>query len=272
MSFDSEEQAFESYAQVMPNNCVFLVDTYDTLEGVQRAAAVGQQLRERGHEMVGIRLDSGDLAYLSIEARKILDEAGFPDAVIVASNDLDEQTIESLKRQDAAISVWGVGTRLATAYSQPALGGVYKMGAILHRDGSWQPKIKVSEQGVKTTIPGTLQVRRFADERGYVGDMIFDDTRGPDARGIVVDLKDTGHLESITSSATSTDLLQPMMRGGALTEPPAELAIARQRAAQQLQLLHPAVQRFTKPHEYLVGLDIGLHELRHQMIQAARQG
>ena len=272
MSFDSEEQAFESYAQVMPNNCVFLVDTYDTLEGVQRAAAVGQQLRERGHEMVGIRLDSGDLAYLSIEARKILDEAGFPDAVIVASNDLDEQAIESLKRQDATISVWGVGTRLATAYGQPALGGVYKMGAIRHRDGSWQPKIKVSEQGVKTTIPGTLQVRRFADERGYVGDMIFDDTRGPDARGIVVDLKDTGHLESIISSATSTDLLQPMMRGGALTEPPAELATARQRAAQQLQLLHPAVQRFTKPHEYLVGLDIGLHELRHQMIQAARQG
>ncbi|MBP63544.1 MAG: nicotinate phosphoribosyltransferase [Planctomycetaceae bacterium] len=271
MSFDSEVQAFESYAQVMPNNCVFLVDTYDTLEGVQRAVAVGRQLRERGHKMVGIRLDSGDLAHLSIEARKILDEAGFPDAVIVASNDLDERAIESLKRQDAAISVWGVGTRLATAYSQPALGGVYKMGAIRHSDGSWQPKIKVSEQGVKTTIPGTLQVRRFIDERGYVGDMIFDDTHEPDARGIVVDLKDTRHLEKITSPARFTDLLQPVLRGGGLAGPVTDLATARQRVCQQLQQLSPAVQRFNNPDSYLVGMDIGLHERREEMIQAAGQ-
>ena len=106
MSFDDEREAFRAYAEAMPNNCVFLVDTYDKLEGVRRAVEAGRLLRERGHEMVGIRLDSGDLAWLSVEARKILDEAGFPNAVIVASNDLDEHIIASLKEQGAMINVW----------------------------------------------------------------------------------------------------------------------------------------------------------------------
>ena len=117
MSFDDEREAFRAYAEAMPNNCVFLVDTYNTLEGVRRAVEVGRLLRERGHEMVGIRLDSGDLAWLSVEARKILDAAGFPNAVIVASNDLDEHIIASLKEQGAMINVWGVGTKLVTADS-----------------------------------------------------------------------------------------------------------------------------------------------------------
>ncbi len=134
MSFDSELDAFRAYADAMPNNCVFLVDTYDSLQGTRNAAAVGKELAAKGHKLVGIRLDSGDLAYLSIEARKILDEAGFPDAAIVASNELDEHVINSLKDQGAQINVWGVGTRLVTAYDQPALGGVYKLSAL--RDGS----------------------------------------------------------------------------------------------------------------------------------------
>ena len=146
----------------MPNNCVFLVDTYDTLEGVRKSVVVGKKLREQGHEMVGIRLDSGDLAYLSIEARKILDEGGFPRAAIVASNDLDEHIIASLKQQGAAIAVWGVGTKLATAYDQPALGGVYKLAAIRKPGEAWQYKVKLSEQVIKTSIPGILQVRRYS--------------------------------------------------------------------------------------------------------------
>ena len=139
MSFEDEMESFESYAKAMPNNCVFLVDTYDTLEGVTRAAEVGKQLRKRGFEMVGIRLDSGDLAELSIGARKILDEAGFPQAAIVASNDLDEFSIAHLKEQGATISVWGVGTKMATAYDQPALGGVYKLAAIRPAGADWRP-------------------------------------------------------------------------------------------------------------------------------------
>jgi nicotinate phosphoribosyltransferase len=149
LAFDSEPEAFAAYADALPNNCVFLVDTYDTLEGVRNAARAGEVLRARGHRLLGVRLDSGDLAYLSGEARRLLDEAGFPDARILASNDLDERLVASLKAQGAPIAVWGVGTRLVTAYDQPALGCVYKLTAM--RDaaadgGRWRPRVKVSEQ------------------------------------------------------------------------------------------------------------------------------
>ena len=155
MSFDTEAESFERYAEVLPNNCVFLVDTYDTIAGVHQAVEVGKRLRSRGYEMVGIRLDSGDLAQLSKGAREILDQAGFPDASIVASNDLDEYAMEKLRKQGAQIGVWGIGTKLATAYDQPALGGVYKLGALRDDKGNWQPKVKLSEQTIKTSIPQT---------------------------------------------------------------------------------------------------------------------
>jgi nicotinate phosphoribosyltransferase len=172
LTFDNELASFEAYAKAMPNNCVFLVDTYNSIEGVRNAVKVGQDLRRRGHEMIGIRLDSGDLAYLSIEARKILDEGGFPNARILASNDLDEHLVTSLKEQGARIDVWGVGTRLVTAYDQPALGGVYKMTGLRKPDGGWDYKVKVSEQIAKITTPGLLQVRRFRSEKEFLGDMI----------------------------------------------------------------------------------------------------
>ncbi|QDS99216.1 nicotinate phosphoribosyltransferase [Adhaeretor mobilis] len=271
MSFDTEVDSFERYAEVMPNNCVFLVDTYDTLEGVQQAVEVGRKLRERGHEMVGIRLDSGDLAYLSIEARKILDEAGFPEAAIVASNDLDEHIIESLKNQRAKIAVWGVGTKLVTAYDQPALGGVYKLGALRDNDGKWHPKIKLSEQVIKTSIPGTLQVRRYEDANGLIGDMIFDETNGIDDRGIIVDAKDPTRRKKIASNANAVDLLRPAFRAGKVVAEPESLEVIRQRMHENIERLHPTVRRFMHPHEYPVGLDVGLHELRDEMILQARQ-
>ena len=136
MSFDRESEAFETYAEVMPNNVLLLVDTYNTLQGVANAIEVARRLRAKGHEFIGIRLDSGDLAYLSIEARGMLDAAGFPNAIITATNDLDEYLISSLKEQKARIDLWGVGTRLVTAYDQPALGGVYKLGALKRSGGS----------------------------------------------------------------------------------------------------------------------------------------
>ncbi len=271
MSFDTEAESFDGYADVLPNNCVFLVDTYDTLQGVRRAVEAGKRLRQKGHEMVGIRLDSGDLAYLSIQAREILDEAGFPHAVIVASNDLDERIIENLKAQDAKISVWGVGTKLATAYDQPALGGVYKLSALKDEDGQWQPKIKLSEQAVKTTIPGILQVRRFEDDEGLVGDMIYDELRGLDERCVIVDFKDPTRHKSLPGDAQATDLLVPMMRNGTVVAEPEDLETIRVRAQSQLARLHPAIRRFLNPHEYPVGIDIGLHEFRDKMIRDARQ-
>jgi nicotinate phosphoribosyltransferase len=135
MSFDDELASFNAYADALPNNCVFLVDTYGSLDGVRHAAEVGIRLEKQGHRLAGIRLDSGDLAYLSIEARKILDSSGFKDAAIVASNDLDEHLVASLKQQGAAINIWGVGTKLVTAYDQPALGGCLQ--ALGVAQGGW---------------------------------------------------------------------------------------------------------------------------------------
>ncbi len=270
MSFDTEQEAFEQYAEVMPNNCIFLVDTYDTLDGVRHAIEVGKRLRARGHEMVGIRLDSGDLAHLSIEARKLLDAAGFPSATIVATNDLDEHIIESLKQQDAKIAVWGVGTRLVTAYDQPALGGVYKLGALKDDHGNWQPKIKLSEQIAKTTIPGILQVCRFEAAEGFVADMIYDETTGIDSSHTIVDVKDGMRHKRIAQDTKSYNLLQPVMRDGQAIKEAEDLAISRQRATDQIAKLHSGIRRFLNPHEYPVGIDIGLQQRRDNMIREAR--
>ena len=272
MSFDSEAESFERYAEAMPNNCVFLVDTYDTLEGVRQAVQVGRTLRQMGHEMVGVRLDSGDLAYLSIEARKILEEAGFPGASIVASNDLDEYVIENLRRQGARIAVWGVGTKLVTAYDQPALGGVYKLGALRCEDGRWHQKLKLSEQSLKTSIPGMLQVRRFFSDDGMIGDMIYDELDGVDESGVIVDAMDPTRRKRPVATAASVDLLAPVVRQGKAVSVPERLSEIRERMNENLQSLHPGVRRFMNPHEYPVGLEVGLHDRRNKMISQARAG
>jgi len=270
MSFDDEQEAFEGYAEALPNNCVFLVDTYDTLEGVHNAIKVGLQLRERGQEMVGIRLDSGDLAYLSIEARKLLDEAGFDKAVIVASNDLDEHIIRDLKEQGATIAVWGVGTKLVTSYDQPALGGVYKLGATRNADGRWEHRVKLSEQAIKTTIPGVLQVRRFEKDGQMVADMIYDELTGTGDSRIIVDPNDPTRLREIDQQATYRDLLTPLAREGKIVMDDESLDVKRDRVRQELNGLHPGVRRFMNAHTYPVGIEAGLHDLRSGMIEKMR--
>ncbi len=212
MSFDTELEAFHAYADAMPNNCVFLVDTYDTVEGVKHAIEAGLRLKEKGHRLVGIRLDSGDLAALSIQARKLLDDAGFRDAKIVASNDLDERLMESLKNQGAQISVWGVGTKLVTAFDQPALGGVYKLGAIQDEQGRWHPKLKLSEQPIKTSTPGLLQVRRYFSGGRMVADMLWNELDPPSKEITMVDPQDPVSIYSDVSSYEAVDLVQPVMR------------------------------------------------------------
>ena len=210
MSFDDELEAFRTYAEAMPNNCVFLVDTYDTLDGVRNAIEVGRWLREKGHKLLGIRLDSGDLAWLSIEARKLLDAGGFAEAAIVASNDLDENLIVSLKQQGAKIGVWGVGTKLVTAYDQPALGGVYKLGAVREAGHAWQYRLKLSEQTIKISNPGILQVRRFFGPEEAIGDMLFNEEQGirTDGQSItIIDPRDETRRMQIPSEAKYRDLL-----------------------------------------------------------------
>ena len=272
MAYDSELEAFEAYAKVMPNNCIFLVDTYDTIQGVRNAIAVGKMLRQRGHEMAGIRLDSGDLAYLSIEARRMLDEAGFPNAGILASNDLDEYLIADLKQQDAAISIWGVGTRLATAFDQPALGGVYKLSALRDKDGKWQHKIKLSEQMAKISIPGILQVRRFKSPSGLVADAIYDTLIGIDEEGCtIIDPADMTRRKRIAPAAAHEELLVPIFREGKCVYDQPALAQVRQRTIDQLAMLHPTVKRFTNPHRYPAGLEKKLFDLRNDLVLKANE-
>lgn len=266
MSFDDEEEAFRAYAEAMPNNCVFLVDTYDTLEGVRRAIEVGRWLRSRGHEMAGVRLDSGDLAYLSVQARQLLDDAGFPRTVIVASNDLDEHIIASLKQQGAKIGLWGVGTKLVTAFDQPALGGVYKLAAVRESGGPWQHKVKLSEQAIKVSNPGLQQVRRFARHGEFIGDMIYNECAPPTGPRVIVDPNNATRRKAIPADATAEELLVPVFRGGALVyDVPAATAI-RARAQEQLRQLHAGIKRLLNPHEYPVGLEAGLFDLKTELI------
>jgi nicotinate phosphoribosyltransferase len=273
MTFASEQEAFDRYASAMPNNCVFLVDTYDTLEGVRKAVQTGRELRANGHEMLGIRLDSGDLAWLSIEARKILDAGGFPNAKIVASNDLDERLITSLKQQGARIDTWGVGTKLVTAFDQPALGGVYKLGAIRDEQGVWQYRIKLSEQSIKVSNPGILQVRRFENETEHRGDMIYDEQSKFDSAiaALMVDPADIHRRKRFEPNCESSDLLVPIFRGGAIVYASPRLETIRQRVQQQLAKTPPSVKRFDNPHSYPVGLQQSLYDFKASMIQAARE-
>jgi nicotinate phosphoribosyltransferase len=270
MSFDSEPEAFQTYAEAMPNNCVFLVDTYDTLEGVRRAAEAGQWLRERGHRLVGIRLDSGDLAHLSIEARKILDAAGFPDAAIVASNDLNEHLIEELKAQGAAINVWGVGTHMVTAHDQPALGGVYKLAAIRKPGRPWDYKVKLSEQAIKVSNPGIHQVRRFQGEGGFIADMIYDEELGVGEPARWMELTDAATAREFPPGTAFTDLLKPVFRGGKLVAETPDAAATRALAQEQLRQLPAGTKRLQKPDHYPVGLEARLHELKADLIRKAR--
>ncbi len=271
MAFDSEPEAFKEYARAMPNNCVFLVDTYDTLEGVRHAIEMGTWLKENGHRMVGIRLDSGDLAYLSIKARAMLDEAGFQDAVIIASNDLDENIIASLKDQGARISVWGVGTKLATAYDQPALGGVYKLTALRNPGEKWQYKIKLSEQTMKISNPGLQQVRRFRAGTEFIGDAIYNEAEPiPEGDWLIVDPKDITRRKRISADTEYDDLLKPVFRNGELVYDIPDIHSVREYVKQELAGFHAGIKRFVNPHEYPVGLEKSLYDLKTRIVLKAR--
>ena len=267
MSYEDELEAFKAYAEAMPNNAVFLVDTYQTIEGVKKACEIGKWLRKVGQKFIGIRLDSGDLAYLSQEARKLLDEAGFPEAQILASNDLDEELILSLKEQGAKVSVWGVGTHLVTGHGQSALGGVYKLSSLKEDSGKWIPKVKLSEQSIKISDPGILQVRRFFNDQGFLSDMIFDQTQSlePPTR-VIVDPEDFTRRRELPKELSYEDLLVPIFRKGVCVYQAPELAQVRNRAFSQLKMLHSGIKRFRNPHRYPVGLESRLSQLKTELI------
>lgn len=271
LAFDSELASFEAYARAMPNNCVFLVDTYDTLEGVKHAIHVGKWLKEQGRDFLGIRLDSGDLNYLSMESRKLLDQAGFSKAKIYASNELNELLIADLKQQGAKIAVWGVGTHLVTGYGQPALDGVYKLSAFKKRGAeSWLYKLKISERMSKISDPGILQVRRFKSDGVYVADALFDSIHsGPIKR--IIDPFDPIRSKALSPSLASRDLLVPIFRSGGCVYQKPSLNAIQAYCKQELSCFDKGIKRFSNPHSYPVGMEEEHYKLKLKLIEQIKE-
>ena len=273
MAFGSEMESFEQYAAASPGNCVFLVDTFHSLDGVAHAIEVARKLKAGGHRFGGVRLDSGDLAYLSIEARRMLDEAGFEDAAIVASNELDENIITSLREQGARVSIWGVGTRLITGHDQSAMGCVYKLSAVRDPGGPWRDRMKLSEQAAKVSNPGIQQVRRFSSGAEFAGDMIWHDEPG-DAMippsPMMIDPLDMTRRRSFSASQPFEDLLKPIFRKGGLVDEDETLATVRERVTEDLSKLHAGIKRFVNPHVYPVGLEESLFKMRSDLMLRLR--
>jgi nicotinate phosphoribosyltransferase len=271
-SFPSELDAFRAYADAFPNDTVLLVDTYDVLGGgVQNAITVGKELAECGGCLRAIRIDSGDLAYLSKRARKMLDDAGFQDVGIIASSDLDEWTIRDLISQGAEITSWGVGTNLITSYDCPALGGVYKLVA-LERNGVLEPCIKVSENTVKITNPGKKQVMRLFKDGHAVADLIVLDGEELDPRGSL-ELFDPIHTfkRKRIDNFEIEPLLVPVIVGGELVYTLPSLADIRKRVEEGLKLFSSEILRHVKPHVYHVDLSQKLWNLKHDLLHHWRK-
>jgi nicotinate phosphoribosyltransferase len=271
MFFENEREAFETYARAMPNNCVLLVDTYNSIEGVRHAIDVAGQLRKQGHEMIGVRLDSGDRVALSIEARRMLDKAGFTNAKIVCSGDLDEHVIADMKQRGARIDMWGVGTKLTTGQPDAALGGIYKLGAVRHPGGQWQYRIKLSDEAAKTSCPGLLQVRRFQQPDGrFIADAIYETDHAISEPCVVVDLE-TDKKTEIPAKTDYSDLLVPVFRRDQLVYQTPNIEASREHARKQLDCAPPEILRLKNPTPYKIGLERSLHELRSTLIARAKE-
>ncbi len=273
MSFPDEYTAFRTYADLYPSACILLVDTYDTLKsGVPNAIRVFTEMRESGIELknYGIRLDSGDLAYLSKKARKMLDAAGFPDAVISASSDLDEYLIDSLKTQGATITSWGVGTNLITSKDNPAFGGVYKLTAVKNADGTFTPKIKLSENSEKITNPGNKTVYRVYDNDGMIkADLIalVDESYDESDSLLLFDPKETWKKTLLQPGEyTLRELMVPVFKQGeCVYESPSVMAI-RDYCLGELATLWDESRRLINPQEVHVDLSKKLYDMKQQLL------
>lgn len=271
-SFPSELEAFRAFCQVYPRGCLLVVDTYDTLKsGIPNAIKIGKELRAQGKGgLKGIRLDSGDLAYLSKEARRMLDEEGFEEAKIFASSDLDEWIIESIKKQGGRIDSWGVGTKLVTAYSTPALGGVYKLTAIAE-NGRIQPKIKLSDNPDKITNPGLKKVLRFFDDSGMMrGDVMFLEEEELTTKPLRVYHPTIPHVSKVYPlKFLRQELLIPIFRQGRLVYKKPALEKIQENCYQNLEHLGSEFKRFKNPHIYHVSLSKKLLKDKRDLLKKA---
>jgi nicotinate phosphoribosyltransferase len=267
---DTEEEAFRAYAEALPEQVTLLVDTYDTLRsGVPNAIKTARLLQSRGKSMNAIRLDSGDLAYLSQQARRMLDEAGFPEVKIVASNDLDENIIEGLKAQDAKIDVWGVGTQLITAADQPALGGVYKLVA-REKNGEFVPVIKISGNPEKVTNPGFKEAYRIINKKTgkAEADYLALQHEVDIKKGERIKLFDPIHpyIYKYIDDYEAIPLLHPIFLQGKLVYEEPTLDVIRDYHAQQMQSVWPQYLRKLNPEVYRVNLSAALWKLKMDLI------
>ena len=270
MSFDTELEAFEKYAEIYPDNCLLLVDTYDTLKsGVPNAIKVFDKLKAEGHKPVGIRLDSGDLAYLSRKARVMLDEAGHQDCVIFATNDLDEDILLALNSQDAKIDVYGIGTKLITSYNNASLGGVYKLCA-LEENGVLVPKIKVSNSHEKTTNPGVKKiVRIFKDGMAQADLICLEDETFDTSKPLTV-----FHPEQTWKKTTFTDyqlkeLMVQIFKDGKLVYDMPSLKEICDREDESIASFFPEYRRVVNTQEYKVDLSQKLWDLKRELLNSA---
>jgi len=309
MSFGSELEAFRAYVKTSANNAVLLVDTYDTLQGVRNAIIVAHEMEARGEKLLGIRIDSGDLAWLSRQARTMLDEAGLEHVCIVASNALDEYTVSSLKEQGAKVDIWGIGTQMVTGGEHSALDGVYKMTAIKDADGVWQPRMKISDQIAKATLPGVHGLRRYYDEAGMMnGDMVYDcmadsgadevgaayrtegyavlkqssaspaelravtplGTLSAPADTAMVDPADVTRTKRFAEGALCEEMLVPIMRSGEVIYEIPALDEVRARLTRDMARLDDTHKRFLRPHVYPVGIEQSLNDARLALMRELR--
>ncbi|MBR4762850.1 MAG: nicotinate phosphoribosyltransferase [Lachnospiraceae bacterium] len=274
MSFEDELTAFKTYADMYPTACILLVDTYDTLKsGVPNAIKTFQYLRDKGIELkgYGIRLDSGDLAYLSKKARKMLDAAGFEDAVISASNDLDENLISSLKAQGATIRSWGVGTHLITAKDNPSFGGVYKLAAIQQDDGSYLPKIKVSENTEKVTNPGNKKIYRVYEKvtGKLIADLICLDEEvfsEDDPLTLFDPIEPWKKTKLKPGEYTLRELMVPLFIDGKCVYESRETMDIRDYCLKEQDTLWEESRRLVNPHQIYVDLSRKLYDTKNDLL------
>ena len=280
MSFPDELTAFREYAKLYPGACILLVDTYNTLKsGVPNAIQTFKEMREAGtlQKGYGIRLDSGDLTYLSNRARKMLDEAGFPDALICASNDLDEMIIESLKAQGASINSWGVGTKMITSADWSSFGGVYKLAAIYDEEkGEYIPKIKISENSEKVTNPGNKTIYRIYSKEDHkiIADLITlaDEVISPEEELLLFDPVETWKRTLLKPGEFEVkEVLQPVFKNGTCVYESPSVMELQKFCREEINTLWPESQRLTNPHPVYVDLSEKLYNLKKQLLDEAHR-
>lgn len=271
LAFPDELTAFRAYAHTAPKNCVLLIDTYNVMTGVENAILVAHEMEQIGERLAGVRIDSGDLAWLSKRVRARLDESGLGYVKIVASNNLDEHTISSLNAQGACIDSYGVGTYLVTSFDQAALGCVYKLSALYDDEHeTWIPRMKATEQIGKATIPGVLGVRRYVRDDGSIcGDMILDENEAASANELIIDPLDRTRSKNL-AGRSYTKLLKPLVRAGHPARDREPIACVRKRAVDSVASLDPSMRRLLRPHTYPAGLEAGLWQRRENFILKVR--